>query len=68
MKKFILSVAMLGMLAMGAMQLTATSQNCDDCYNLCQDDYYNCIVGGEDERACVADLMDCVDDCRYYCD
>lgn len=68
MKKFILSSAMLFTLGFGALQLTATANQCDDCMDECQDDYYSCMTSGEDERACVADVMECQLDCwDFYC-
>ncbi|MDJ0841173.1 MAG: hypothetical protein QNK37_31970 [Acidobacteriota bacterium] len=68
MKKLLLSIAAVCTLAFGGMQLVASSQSCDDCQNECADDYINCIVGGEDERACVADYYDCQLDCwDFYC-
>ena len=68
MKKAILYVAMVCTLVFGGMQLAASSLTCNECHDECGDDYMNCILSGEDERACVADYYDCQEDCDiFYC-
>jgi hypothetical protein len=68
MKKFILSVAAVCMLSFGVIQLSAAGMTCSECHDWCGDMYVSCILGGEDERACVADFDECRDDCvLFYC-